>query len=376
MSRNLTIYFFLLLTFLPSGVFAQGGALSDQAKISVLTCDTGNELYSLFGHTAIRIDDPVNQVDVVFNYGAFDFGTPNFYLKFTKGDLQYFITTSTFEDFCQQYIYENRGVYEQVLNLAPPQKQRIFDELVASLSSADKYYTYKFIDRNCTTKVADRINANIDGKLSLDVKGAKDSNRRIIYGYVANHFYENFGINIMFGARTDENFYKIFLPLQLLESVSKTKNGAKPLTDGVRTINKPVATTPSFSFFNSIWSLVCVLLVIVLANRRIISLTFLTVQALLGLFLISAGMYSLHQEVMWNYNILLFNPLFLLVVGFVLRRKTKWAIRSIFVCYVMLGVYFGFLLNKVQLWMFLPIILTNAILLLRLLTQQKSYCPR
>ncbi|AWI25685.1 Lnb N-terminal periplasmic domain-containing protein [Flavobacterium pallidum] len=375
MLRNNTILYFLLLILLPAAVFPQSGSLSANAKISVLTCDTGNELYSLFGHTAIRVDDPVNNIDVVFNYGAFDFSTPNFYLKFTKGDLQYFIVTSTFADFCQQYIYENRGVYEQELNLTQPQKQKIFNELVASLSSADKYYTYKFIDRNCTTKVADRINANIDGKLSLDVKGSKESNRRIIYGYVQNQFYENLGINIMFGARTDADFYKVFLPLQLLESISKTKNGSQPLTHGVKTINKPSLEANGFSFWNSIWSLIGLLLLIVLVNRKIITLTFLTFQALLGLFLISAGIYSLHHELTWNYNIFLFNPLLLFTVALVMRQKTKRAIQSIYVCLAMLAVYLMFLLNKVQLWMFLPMILANAVLLLRLLKQQMKLLP-
>ena len=78
--------------------------LSENAQISVLTCDTGNELYSLFGHTAIRINDPANGIDVVFNYGMFDFRTPNFYLKFIKGDLQYFVSTSSFEDFYADYL--------------------------------------------------------------------------------------------------------------------------------------------------------------------------------------------------------------------------------------------------------------------------------
>lgn len=372
MLRKNIIFHFLL--FLPMVCFSQG-SLSENAKISVLTCDTGNELYSIFGHTAIRVDDPVNNIDVVFNYGAFDFRTPNFYLKFTKGDLQYFIITSTFSDFCEQYIYENRGVYEQALNLTQPQKQKIFNELVQSLTSADKYYTYKFIDRNCTTKVADRINGAIDGKLSLNIKGSKDSNRKILYGYVRNQFYENLGINIMFGINADNDFYKVYLPLQFMESINNTKNGTQPLTNGVKIVNKPITVENHFSFWNSIWSLVCALLLIVLVNRKTVTLTFLTVQALLGIFLIWTSVYSLHHELSWNYNIFLLNPLLLLLVVFTLSRKTAYAIKTIYVCLAMLGLYFLFLLNKVQLWMFMPIIATNTILLTRLLLWQKRLLP-
>ncbi len=65
--------------------FGQNILLSKSARASIITCDTGNETYSLFGHTAIRITDVENNLDVVYNYGAFDFATPNFVAKFTKG---------------------------------------------------------------------------------------------------------------------------------------------------------------------------------------------------------------------------------------------------------------------------------------------------
>ena len=77
---------FLLLIFNFS--FGQNLQLSKEAQVSVLTCGLGNESYSFFGHTAIRVADPANNIDVVYNYGAFDFRTPNFVAKFAKGDLQ------------------------------------------------------------------------------------------------------------------------------------------------------------------------------------------------------------------------------------------------------------------------------------------------
>src|SRR6478736_8425500 len=112
--KNGLIFTFLFFFF---NTFGQQNTLSKDATISILTCDSGNELYSLFGHTGIRVSDPVNSIDIVYNYGAFDFSTPNFYLKFTKGDLQYFITTSTYDEFVAEYRYFQRGVYEQKLNL-------------------------------------------------------------------------------------------------------------------------------------------------------------------------------------------------------------------------------------------------------------------
>src|SRR6478609_3884171 len=89
---------FLLLSSIYNST-AQDAILSKNATISVMTCGTGNELYSLFGHTAIRVRDRENNLDVVYNYGAFDFDTPNFVMKFTKGDLDYYITNDRYIDF-------------------------------------------------------------------------------------------------------------------------------------------------------------------------------------------------------------------------------------------------------------------------------------
>ena len=140
---KILLFFFILTSF--TG-FSQSNILSENASVSVITCGIGNEMYSLFGHTAIRISDPSKALDVVYNYGAFDFDTPNFVLRFSKGDLQYFVTAGTFYDFRQQYISDRRSVSEQVLNLSQLQKQQLFDRLNATLNSDDRFYTYKFIN--------------------------------------------------------------------------------------------------------------------------------------------------------------------------------------------------------------------------------------
>ena len=142
-----------VLIFLSSIVVsAQLAPLSPKATVSVLTCATGNESYSLFGHTAVRIADPEQFLDVVYNYGAFDFSTPNFVAKFAKGDLQYFVVADSFSEFIGRYQYEGRSVYEQKLRLSLPLKQQLFDQLNKTLQSEERFYTYKFIDRNYLTK--------------------------------------------------------------------------------------------------------------------------------------------------------------------------------------------------------------------------------
>ncbi|MGK4569256.1 lipoprotein N-acyltransferase Lnb domain-containing protein [Flavobacterium sp. 3HN19-14] len=371
MLRKLLLF---LLIFIGINGFSQQRILSENAFVSVLTADTGNELYSLFGHTAIRVSDPINGIDVVFNYGTFDFRTPNFYLKFVKGDLQYFVSTSTYEGFVEEYIYENRGVYEQKLNLTQAQKQEIFNHLVAVLSSEEKYYTYKFIDRNCTTMVVEQVESTIKNKISLKVKDAGNANRRILYGYLHEHFYENLGINIMFGCKTDKDLYNLYLPLQFLESIKITKNSVtgQPLTTETATVNPKNNGATPFSFRNSFYSYLLVIIIIALANKRVVYLTWLVICALLGIFLFWAGFYSLHEELSCNYNVMLFNPLLLVLVVFVLARNRKWALITAYTCAAILLAYLLFLLNKVQLLMFLPFIGLNALILWRILKKVKN----
>ena len=103
------IIFLLFLFITVQFNFAQNIQLSTEAHVSVITCGVGNESYSLFGHTALRVQDSVNAIDVVYNYGAFDFNTPNFVMKFTKGDLQYFAVVHYYTDFINQYHYEKRS---------------------------------------------------------------------------------------------------------------------------------------------------------------------------------------------------------------------------------------------------------------------------
>jgi hypothetical protein len=91
-------------------------------QFSIITCAAGEEIYSIWGHTAVRVVDSVNQTDIVFNYGTFNFNEPNFIAKFLKGDLLYFVSVNNYSDFLNEYQFEKRNVYEQVLKLSNAEK--------------------------------------------------------------------------------------------------------------------------------------------------------------------------------------------------------------------------------------------------------------
>jgi len=359
MTKKLLSVVFLLLSFLS---FSQNTPLSNQATVSIFTCGRGNELYTTFGHTAIRIKDETTNLDVVYNYGAFDFNTENFYLKFVKGDLQYFINASSYDEFIYEYQMEKREVIEQTLDFSPTQKQELFDLLNASLFSEERSYIYKFIDRNCTTMVVEKINKMIGKELIQKVDATSITYRELLYPYFANHFYYKLGINIIFGAKTDNKAVKLFLPSELMHSLDKATIDGVPLVVKKETLIQGNELESGFSFINSIYFVAILLLILVVTNKKKVFVTYLFFAGLLGLFLSVVGFYSLHKELLWNYNALLFNPLFLLV-PFI---KGKWFTKLTQTCFILLGIYIIILVSKPHIWLMMPFILATIYMLWKL----------
>lgn len=356
-----------LILLLPYNNVAQ--ALSDDAQITLLTCGPGNELYSVFGHTALRVYDPVNNLDKVYNYGTFDFDTPNFYLKFIKGDLQYYVSASSYDDFVNTYVYYKRDVYEQVLNLTELQKQGIFNELESVLNSDRKYYTYKFIGRNCTTMALDVINLTIDGTVSKENSNKGKTYRQIIYEYLHNNFYENLGINLMFGYPTDKMSTRLFLPQELLEGVENTESLVREKITVYKSVHKKKK-----SIWNNIYTFAAAILIIIFFSRKkIIFMSWLAIAGLLGVFFCTVGYYSYHEEITQNYNALLFNPLFLFIPFFIIYKKRVAIYATSVICLILIFAYFIIMLNKPHLIMILPVITLNAIIMLRLIYRNRKF---
>lgn len=191
MSRFRLLLLLLLLAFPLSKSFSQSAILSDSSKVSILTIGTANESHTLYGHTGLRVLDEQRGLDVVYNFGYFDFNTPYFLAKFVKGDLQYFVATNQYADFEYNYREENRSIYEQELNLSKIQKQKLLDELNKNLYSDERFYTYKFIDKNCTTMVIDKVNDVLGGKIITTKKPVTVTYREILNPYLSSNFFRN-----------------------------------------------------------------------------------------------------------------------------------------------------------------------------------------
>ena len=366
---------FILLSFfsLNSG-FGQNLPLSEKARISVITCGLGNETYSYFGHTAIRVKDTLNNIDVVYNYGAFDFRTPNFVAKFAKGDLQYFAVVHSYTDFIRDYTEEKRSVYEQELLIDQDFKQKIFDNLNANLLTENRYYTYKFIDKNCTSMVVDIINNSLNQEVITKKEDVDKTYRSILFPYFDGHFYEKLGTSIIFGTKVDQLGTKIFLPFELKKSLEKSVFQNRLLAGKSNTILNFEKETPT-SWWNNIYSYIILLALIIFINKRFVDKIYLFILSVMGIFFVFMGFYSLHQELAMNYNILLFSPFLLILIILSAMNNKKGTYQLAVLHLILLITYTFFIINKAYFFIILPIIITSGVVLARVAIRNKKRIP-
>ena len=370
--KKIILFLFIIVTVHFS--FGQNIQLSKNTQVSVITCGTGNESYSLFGHTAIRVLDTDNGIDMVYNYGAFDFDTPNFVMKFIKGDLQYFAVAHSYIDFLEQYRYEKRSVYQQELRIPSPLKQQLYDNLTTSLASKESHYTYKFIDKNCTSMVVDILNSTLDTAAIVKKTDTDISYRTILYPYFDGHFYEKLGTSVIFGTKVDRLGTQIFLPFELQKSLAKVSFQNQPLAPENKTLLEYKKETPR-SWWNNAYTYVLFLGFIVLINNKKSDLFYLSIMGVLGLFFVFVGFYSLHLELSNNYNALLFNPTLLGLLYFYGTKNKKGIYNLALFNLAALAVYFFLIINKAHLLVVLPLVITSGIILVRLAIQNKKRIP-
>ncbi|WEK35819.1 MAG: DUF4105 domain-containing protein [Candidatus Pseudobacter hemicellulosilyticus] len=195
-------------------------------RISLLTCSPGEELYSAFGHTAIRVVDSTLGTDIVYNYGTFDDSDPDFYLKFTKGLMLYALSAYPFADFVREYQYYQRGVIEQTLQLSCAQALQLAAALRKNNMPENRFYNYYFHTDNCTTRARDMIAQQSGAGISFNnILGATaPTYRELIHSYLdkGGQYWSKFGIDILLGANLDKtvsNQEAMFLPDYLLKGV-------------------------------------------------------------------------------------------------------------------------------------------------------------
>lgn len=331
------IFIVLSILFIVSNIYAQNNVA--HTRISILTCGPGDELYSLFGHTAIRIIDSNYHSDVVYNWGGFTFDQPNFYLKFARGKLMYFSSADYFSDFMYEYITDKRNVYEQVLNVDSVTKKKILDAVYFNSTGDNRFYKYDFLLDNCTTRVKNIVfnsdkSAVINTRLVPDGTTARD----MIHYYLerGNQLWTELGLDILLGSRMDKtvsNDEAMFLPEFFMKGLSDTQDSSYRLVTETKTIFKgndpPTATWKFFPL--TIVAIVCALLFFISSLNsawaksvmRFFDMVLLYVTGLIGLLLLFMWFGTDHTVCKNNLNLFWALPTNF-IAAFLMIKKPMW----------------------------------------------------
>lgn len=344
---------------------------SCRLKFSLLTCSPGEELYSSFGHSAIRLVNEENGSDLVFNYGTFDFNDPDFYTKFTKGKLLYFVSVDKFPDFMMEYQYFHRGVIEQDLRLTCEEKQKLLYALYENAREENKYYRYDFNYDNCTSRLRDMIwkmTASRPQVPPITEKGA--TFRTLIHEYLESgkKNWSKLGIDILLGAPLDKKVTTeeaMFLPDYLMKGLDSGRVGSQSLIVGKRELlpNGIKAEAPSLSFDPTpVFILLFIIYLLPLISRKgrwikwmaVMDGILFGVVGLIGFLLLFMWFGTDHAMCRNNWNLAWAWPTHLLM-GFFVMSKKAW-VKNYFLLVAFLSVIL--LLG----WFFLPQALNPALL--------------
>ena len=308
---------------------------NDSVQISLLTCSPGAEVYNLFGHTAIRYQNKKQLVDVVFNYGMFDFRKPHFVFRFTLGQTDYELGIEDYQEFLANYAQQGRNVEEQVLNLTPEEKNRLSELLMKNYLPENRVYRYNFFYDNCSTRPRDKIEESIFGKVVYPTFNEKLSFRDIIHQYTVSHPWARFSIDLCLGAAADKPITQrlmMFCPFYLRNFVANAKivsqTGTRPLVSHYNKLLISQSTLHEKGFFPT--PLQCALfLFIVVAGLTIyglrkkkslwgLDLVLFVAAGLGGCIIAFLMLFSTHPTVSSNFQILVLHPFYLFCLPWVL----------------------------------------------------------
>lgn len=325
--------------------------LSDQAEISIITCGPWQtELYAAFGHSAVRVSDPTLGLNEAYNYGVFDFNQPNFYLNFARGFLYYKLGVYSYPDFRDYYIYYNRWVTEQTLDLTRDQKQAVYAYLEWNAKPENETYRYDYFYNNCATKVRDVFADILKDSIHFDGSFiTTDYTIRELTGqYLRYQPWGDLGIDICLGLPMDKRaapYEYMYLPDYIESSfdhVSINRNGARiPIVKSKQQvyISRPESIVQSWFHpwivFGAFFLLTTALSVYDWRRRKLskwFDLAIYGTTGLLGLLLLALWTATDHKAAANNFNLLWALPTNILVFGLI--RKTPAAFYSKYFLFV------------------------------------------
>ena len=329
----------------------------DSVEISLLTCQPHDEVYSLYGHTAIRYHDMrKGGLDIAFNYGVFDFLKPFFTLRFVFGITDYELGAYPYRLFQQEYRRLGSMVTEQVLNLTDEEKMTLQQALAVNMQDQNRVYRYNYFYNNCTTKARDIIEQCILGNVSYQSReDYTPTYREMVHEMTKEHPWATFGNDLLLGIFADKKTdrrQQEFLPYNLMYDFDHAEiyaNGDyRPLVKE-RRISVPAGIQVKKQGF-PLRPLTCAIIftvisiamfVLQLRGKRIFLWwdTFLMITTGIFGIILFLMLFSQHPTVNVNLQIILLNPLPWFFLWKVIRaRKTRyWSITAVLAVLFLIG---------------------------------------
>lgn len=346
-------------------------------QISLLTCGPGQEIYSVFGHTAIRIIDSNSGTDIVYNYGTFDGYDKDFEINFMRGKLLYYLSEERYDEFIALYQDDKRWITEQVLDINDTEKKQIKASLLKNMEPENRAYKYDFFFDNCATRIRDILSKTENGEFKYPNVLAPNQSltfRDIINRYLANNPWERLGINILLGSKIDKkmsNSEIMFLPDYLRDGIGgATLNGTR-FAQSPQQILKDAQVNRSSNA--SLWIVLYGLLTLIVLGtfyqqfywlNTIIGNLLLIITGLLGVLILFMWFATDHQTCSNNMNLLWALPTNLMFVF--KKQRYKYALIAIILLLI------SFLLHVLQIQcLLLPEML--PVLLMLLITYGSIY---
>ena len=210
----------LLCLLLPFPLMAEEEGL----QISLLTSSPyEGEVFTVYGHAALRVKDDTHKLDYVFNYGIFSFSQPHFIYRFAKGETDYMLGACRYSDYMIEYQMRGSSVTEQKLNLSPEESQRLWLALSVNYEPQNRTYRYNFFFDNCATRPVRLIEENVPGKIVYRWQPEEKTFRDMINYCTRNHPWLTFGCDLALGSPTDRvatAHEMMFLPEYMKEAIA------------------------------------------------------------------------------------------------------------------------------------------------------------
>ena len=330
---------FLLSILFLTALLPMWSSPMDSVRISLLTCAPGSEIYALFGHSAIRYENPEKDQDWVFNYGMFSFKEPNFVMRFVKGETDYQLGVVPFRYFETEYALRGSSVYQQVLNLTDEEKVRLISLLEENYLPSNRVYRYNYFYDNCTTRARDKVEESIQGKVVYPETKKEVSFRDIIHEFTAGSEWGEFGIDLCLGSEADEPIderKQMFAPFYMMEAARGAMihraDAVVPLVlEEFKVVDAVLEDEPAFPLSPmtcAMGLLVATAFVVgwgIRKGRPCLAWNVLMffLQGLGGCIVAFLFFFSLHPTVGSNWLLMLFHPLALFYLPIMIYRGIK-----------------------------------------------------